>query len=172
MTSVRPARPDEFALLGPIECEATERFVEIGLPVAVVIPTAQRGEIPLAAFVVGQPPVGFLWMTQVGDLAHLEEVAVLRSHGRQGIGRSLLEAGCGWAEAAGYDAVTLCTFRDVPWNGPFYRSAGFVEFEMAEWSPELASIRASEQANGLDDIATRVVMIRRFGRPRTSGSMR
>ena len=32
-----------------------------------------------------------------------------------------------WAAEHGYDALTLATYRDVPWNGPFYASEGFVE---------------------------------------------
>ena len=27
----------------------------------------------------------------------------------------------------GYPGLTLATYRDVPWNGPFYASEGFVE---------------------------------------------
>ena len=34
---------------------------------------------------------------------------------------------CDWARARGYDDITLATYRDVPWNGPFYASEGFVE---------------------------------------------
>ena len=26
-----------------------------------------------------------------------------------------------------FDEITLATYRDVPWNGPFYASEGFVE---------------------------------------------
>jgi GNAT superfamily N-acetyltransferase len=165
VTTVRPARPEEFALLGPIEREATQRFIEIGVPLAASVTTAEGGGIPLAVFVAGEPPVGFLWMTLVGGMPHVEEVAVLRSAGRRGIGRSLLEAGCRWAEAAGYEGITLCTFRDVPWNGPFYRSAGFVELEAAAWSAELVSIRQHERDNGLDEAGARIVMVRRLSPP-------
>ena len=48
-------------------------------------------------------------------------------HAGRGIGRALLEAGCDWAAARGYAEITLATYRDVPWNGPFYASEGFVE---------------------------------------------
>ena len=33
----------------------------------------------------------------------------------------------GWARAQGYTDLTLATYRDVPWNGPFYATEGFVE---------------------------------------------
>ena len=48
-------------------------------------------------------------------------------HAGRGIGRALLRAGCDWAAARGYPELTLATYRDVPWNGPFYASEGFVE---------------------------------------------
>jgi GNAT superfamily N-acetyltransferase len=131
---------------------------------------ADRGELPVAAFVAGEPPVGFVWVVLVCGEAHIEELAVLPSHGRRGIGRSLVEAACGWAEAAGYRRVSLCTFRDVPWNGPFYRSAGFSELAEADWCPELAEIRAAEQASGLDELGPRVVMVRALSAAPASGN--
>jgi hypothetical protein len=36
---------------------------------------------------------------------------------------------------AGYPAVTLRTFRDVPWNGPFYLRRGFAVVDSAALSP-------------------------------------
>ena len=32
---------------------------------------------------------------------------------------------CDWAAGNGYASVTLTTFRDVPWNMPFYERLGF-----------------------------------------------
>ena len=168
--SVRPARPDEFAALGAIEVEAGERFSAIGMHLEAPVPTAERGEVPLCVYVGGDPPVGFIWVTSVCGRPHVEEVAVVPHAGRRGLGRALLEAACGWSEAAGYESVTLCTFRDVPWNGPFYRSAGFVELDADGWCPELAALRETERANGLDDAGVRVIMIRHLRRAPTSGS--
>ena len=59
--------------------------------------------------------------------AHLEQLSVHPDHAGHGIGRALLRAGCDWAAAHGYAEITLATYRDVPWNGPFYASEGFVE---------------------------------------------
>src|SRR5690349_18843714 len=56
--------------------------------------------------------------------AYVEEMDVLTDHGRRGLGGRLLEAVCTWAREQGHPAVTLSTFRDVPWNGPFYRDTG------------------------------------------------
>ncbi len=124
------------------------------------ISVADRGELPLAAFVAGDPPVGFAWLTLVCGHAHLEQISVVPGHGGRGLGRALLEGAIGWATEAGYPCITLCTFRDVAWNGPFYRSAGFVEVEEEECCEELREIRGGERSNGLDELGVRVVMIR------------
>jgi GNAT superfamily N-acetyltransferase len=49
---------------------------------------------------------------------------VLPEHAGQGLGAALIEAVCSWAHTRGFDAVTLSTFRDVPWNAPFYTRHG------------------------------------------------
>jgi GNAT superfamily N-acetyltransferase len=77
--------------------------------------------------VAGDPPVGLCRVEGIDGTAHLEQLSVHPDHGRRGIGRALLRAGCAWAKAHGYDDITLATYRDVPWNGPFYASEGFVE---------------------------------------------
>ena len=167
---IRPVQPEEFPLLSRIEDRAGVLFEQIGMHLAAGVNVADRGELPLAAFVAGEPPVGFVWVVSCCGQAHIEELAVLPSHGRRGIGGSLLEAACRWAGSSGYRQVTLCTFRDVPWNGPFYRSAGFVELEEDEWCPELAEVRAAERAAGLDELSPRVAMIRRLHTAPASGS--
>ncbi len=150
-------------MLSAIEDDASGRFDAIGMQLSAGTNVADRGEPPLTALVVGRPPVGFVWLELVCGQAHVEELAVRIHHGRRGLGRALLEVACEWAEAAGYSSITLCTFRDVPWNGPFYRSAGFVELEHGDWCDELVGIRVAERANGLDDLGERVVMVRRLG---------
>jgi GNAT superfamily N-acetyltransferase len=147
-------------LLGELERRSGELFADVGIYVSSTVTVADRAELPLAAFVAGEPPVGFVWLTLLCGHPHIEQVSVLREHGRKGIGRGLVEAGCRWAAEVGYGCVTLCTFRDVPWNGPFYRSAGFVELEEREWCDELRAVRDTERAHGLDDLGARVVMIR------------
>jgi hypothetical protein len=45
--------------------------------------------------------------------------------------------------------VTLATFRDVPWNGPFYARRGFVAVPMHELSPGLRDLVDLERSRGL-----------------------
>ena len=46
-------------------------------------------------------------------------------------------------------AVTLSTFRDVPWNGPFYRRHGFADLPAAAWTPGMRAIHEQEGRHGL-----------------------
>ena len=61
--------------------------------------------------------------------------------------------------ARGYPAATLSTFRDVPWNGPFYRNHGFRDLQRAEWTPGMPAIRDQEARHGLR-VQARVFMRR------------
>jgi hypothetical protein len=58
--------------------------------------------------------------------------------------------------------VTLSTFRDVPWNGPFYRKHGFRDLQPSEWTPSLRAIRKHEAEHGLR-VDARVFMRHDFG---------
>ena len=94
-------------------------------------------------------PIGFALVLDIGGYAHLAELDVLPSHGRQGVGSALLDAVCTWARSAGYPAVTLRTFRDVPWNAPFYARRGFRVVDSAQLSPEHVGLEVSERRRGL-----------------------
>jgi hypothetical protein len=52
----------------------------------------------------------------------------------------------------------LCTYAEIPWNGPYYASRGFVETD--EVTPGLAELRAWERDVGLDALGRRCVMRR------------
>jgi hypothetical protein len=45
--------------------------------------------------------------------------------------------------------VTLTTFRDVPWNAPFYARLGFRILEPSAWTPGLMALLALEESRGL-----------------------
>jgi GNAT superfamily N-acetyltransferase len=123
-------------------------------------PSADVPHLSAAAVVLvsGSPPVGFACIDIVDGDAHLWQLSVHPSAGRQGIGGALVHAACEWARSAGYGAVTLTTYRDVPWNGPFYARLGFVP--LGDLTPGLAAIREHERAIGDDDFGPRVAMRR------------
>jgi len=94
-------------------------------------------------------------------VVHLKEIDVHPDHGQRGLGTRLVGAVCEWAAHGGYTEVTLTTFREVPWNMPFYAGLGFEVVPASELSPNLLSIVADETRRGLDP-ARRVVMRRRL----------
>jgi GNAT superfamily N-acetyltransferase len=155
---VRPATRDELPLLAEIDARAETLFTVAGLHLPRIVFPVDKLPDSKAVFVQGRPPVAFVRVEEVDGLAHVEELAVLPSHMRRGIGTALLEAACAWAAGAGYPAITLITYADVAWNGPFYAARGFVEIDTL--TPELAELRDWERTVGLDAIGRRIVMKR------------
>jgi hypothetical protein len=47
--------------------------------------------------------------------------------------------------------MTLTTFRDVPWNGPYYTRLGWSALPAADLPPELAAARQHERDLGFDE---------------------
>jgi GNAT superfamily N-acetyltransferase len=115
----RTARPDERDRIQEIEDLAGTRFAGLGL------------------------------IDESLDVVYVEEMDVLAEHGRRGLGGRLFETVCTWAAEHGYAAVTLSTFRDVPWNGPFYRRHGFPDLPPAAWTPGMRAIHENEAHHGL-----------------------
>jgi N-acetylglutamate synthase-like GNAT family acetyltransferase len=108
--------------------------------------------------VAGDPPIGFAVVNTVDGLAHLASLGVHPSHGRRGVGGTLLAAACAVTDLP---AITLTTFVDVPWNAPWYATRGFTELPVDEWGPGLHRTWAAERAAGIA-VAPRVAMIRRL----------
>ena len=109
---------------------------------------ARHGRLWVA--LAGDAPVGFALVEMLADdLPHLAEVDVEPSHARRGLGTALVRAACEWATASGFSMLTLTTFRDVPWNLPFYARLGFVEIPGGLLRPELAALVSNEAARGL-----------------------
>jgi len=80
-------------------------------------------------------------------------------HGRRGLGTRLVLQVCEWAACHGYESVTLTTFRDVPWNMPFYARFGFRVVPSEQLSAGLRAVVDDETRRGLDP-SRRVVMKR------------
>ena len=167
---IRVARPHEVPRLREIEDEAGTIFSGLGL-----IDEALDASFPLddLARLVGlgqvwvgcledDLPVGMVIASVRDGAVYVEEMDVLPAHGRRGLGARLLGRVCIWAEAQGHAAVTLSTFRDVPWNGPFYRKHGFRDLQPAEWTPGMRAIRETEERQGLR-VEARVFMRRDLG---------
>ena len=154
--AVRLATPADLPALPGIERAAAELFAGTAHHAAVVgdatsleqFAGAQRaGHLWVAT--AGDAPVGFAFMEIVGDAAHLDELDVHPDHGGRGIGTALVRAVCEWAARSDYAGVTLTTYRDVPWNAPFYQKLGFRVLPPAEYSDALRALVGHEAAMGL-----------------------
>ncbi|MBN9792172.1 MULTISPECIES: GNAT family N-acetyltransferase [unclassified Pseudonocardia] len=154
---IRPARVADVPALREIERAAGEPFREIGLDV--VADEEPPPAAVLAAYVVagrawvdersaGAGLVGYLIADLVDGCAHVEQVSVLPSQRGRRIGEGLVEHLAGWARDRGLPALTLTTYRDVPWNGPHWVRLGFRE--LIAPGPGLRAIREHEAARGLD----------------------
>jgi GNAT superfamily N-acetyltransferase len=112
-------------------------------------------------------PVGFARVEMIEpNVAHLEEIDVHPEHGCHGLGTRLVLQVCQWAASSGYEAVTLTTFRDVPWNMPFYSRLGFGVVPTSQLSSGLSAVVEDETRRGLD--ASRRVVMKRQCAERTS----
>lgn len=166
--TIRLATPRDIPRMQAIEIAAGRLFAEIGMQ-DVADDGAHESEL-----LEGHVGRGLAWVAEgdggvcayaladvVDGAGHLEQVTVHPDQGRQGIGRLLIDAVADWARSQGCTALTLMTFRDVPWNGPYYRRLGFEDVPEDELGPGLRQLRANEVAHGLD-IRIRGAMRRRL----------
>lgn len=163
--TIRQARPDEFARIPQIELAAAELFRETRYAF-VVNDSANADEaycrqqgaegLVWVAADEADEAVGFVVAEVLGNSLFIHELGVLPAHGQRGLGRRLVDAVCQQARAAGYPAVTLSTFGDIPWNAPFYRRLGFVPLSDEELSEGLRAVQRAE-AEGLPN-TNRVIM--------------
>jgi GNAT superfamily N-acetyltransferase len=166
--TIRPARVEEVPRLIEIERRAAELFRPLGL-----IPFGQDGPmVEDAAFHnakiadglhlvadVDDAPVGFAaGRFFVAEEAFLSELDVLPEHGRKGVGAALVDAFCALCATRGARSVVLSTFRDPPWNAPFYARRGFVEIPPATYSDWIADLH--ERQGRMLDMSKRLFMRR------------
>jgi len=113
---------------------------------------------------VGRQEAGTLWIARAGgeivaflgahvedDRLHIDEFAVAQSRQGQGLGRRMLTIAADWARAHGLAAVSLTTFRSVPFNGPFYASFGFHDWPPEDAPPAIRERLMQEAESGLKD---------------------
>jgi GNAT superfamily N-acetyltransferase len=101
--------------------------------------------------------IGFATCEAFEHELHLWELAVRLEAQGKGAGRALIAAVEEEARTRGLPAVTLTTFRDIPWNAPFYARCGFVELSDENLGPFLTLVREKEVEIGLD-VAKRCAM--------------
>lgn len=149
-----------------IEVDAGERFRTVGLDAIADADPPDPHELrhhvadgtAWVATLDGEP-VGYATASAVDDEAHLDQVSLVGSAAGLGIGRALIDRVLAWGRASGFPTLTLTTFRDVAWNGPYYERLGFRFLAERALGPELRAIRAAEQEAGID-VSPRAAMRR------------
>ena len=154
---IRPGTGSDLLAMQDIERSAGELFRDLGM--VEVADDEPAAVTELARYVddgrawvldLGGDPAGYLLLDTVDGAAHIEQVSVRAGHAGRGYGRRLIETAIGWASEHGYQSVTLTTFTEVPWNGPYYRRLGFRPIPSAEITPGLRALREHEAQHGLD----------------------
>jgi GNAT superfamily N-acetyltransferase len=152
--SLRLARPEDAAAMPGIEHAAAVSFAGE----ASVDPARTRSEADYARLIrrghclvahVGEAMAGFLVAEPFRRELHIWEMDVAPAFQRRGIGAGLVRAAQIDARNTGFTALTLTTFRDLAWNGPFYARLGFEEVTALDAHIRLAGELAVEVDNGL-----------------------
>lgn len=154
---IRLARADDAEAFHRVEEDAANLLhEEPSLAGTVIPPTASRSDHARViakgrslAALHGEAIIGFAAIGVVGRELHLDELSVARAHQRCGVGSLLVRAAKIDARNSGYSAITLNTYRDIPWNAPFYVRLGFVEVENLEGRPHLVERRDAAAALSL-----------------------
>jgi len=158
------ARSEDLPRLRKIEDDGDRQFDDVGIPLA-----AMAGSRPLSGYASYLPdralvavdaddrPLGFALLDLVDGCAHLEQLAVAPAFQRRGIGSALVAAAAAWGRERSLPGLTLCTYRDVPWNGPYYGRLGFRTLADATLTPGLRALRRYDTELGLD-VAPRICM--------------
>jgi GNAT superfamily N-acetyltransferase len=149
---IRLARVDDLPLIRDIEGEAGKLFLQSDFPfIAEDEPMSietlrghqSEGQLRVAVDMQDRP-IGFAVTAVIDGLMHLHELSIHPAHGRKGVGKRLINAVSELAKAQGKPALTLSTFRDVPWTAPYYERLGFRILADAELTEGLRKIRSTE----------------------------
>ena len=162
---IRPAQAHETSVMQAIELDAAKSYAALpGYAFSVVLPARSDEEHAFARdhgarFVVeiDGAVVGFIMVIPLDRAAHIFEAAMLADFQGRGIGRQLVATAETYARGQGYAEMTLTTYRDVPWNTPFYERLGYAVFSPDADRPQLQALMADEVAQGFAE-APRVAM--------------
>ena len=157
---------EDIPALRFIEKQAGERFRDVGLAKIADHDPLEAEEHALAiedgtSFVIakGEEPVGFLVADWLDEALHIAEMAVHPDHGGQRLGEILINAAKGLCVEKGRKQLSLSTFRDVPWNAPYYATLGFEDIDAAYLGKDHRAMKEAQDV--VFDQTPRVFMVLR-----------
>ena len=156
--TIRRARLADAAALPAIERSAAELFrcdPSLAWLADAQVTDAEHHQMAIETneVWVAQSPdgvlMGFLSAIEVDNELHIQELSVRQRFQGRGAGRKLLLTAVEHARYRELYGLTLTTFRDLPWNEPFYQRQGFETLSPAQLGPRLATVLNDEVAHGL-----------------------
>ena len=149
-----------------VEVEAGQLFHTVGMSkVAEDVPdrgdlreAIDRAQVWVAQ--VGAEIAGYITAEVLDGNAHVAQVSVAPAYAGRRIGRALLELVEAWGRDARCPATTLTTFKDVPWNGPYYLRLGYQVLATSHVGPELARTMTHEASLPGIDGSLRCAMVK------------
>jgi len=155
---------DIDAILG-IKSAARQQYRTIGL---VLPPTgAEARELLRRHIAEGRTWVSlveaeiaaYLIVERLEESLHIEQVTVHPRYAGQRIGASMINLAFELAARQKLQKVTLTTFADVPWNGPYYQRLGFTIIPEERLTLRLKELLQAEKDSNRTGLA-RVAMTR------------
>lgn len=149
-----------------IDYRADQQFANHGYPQIAAEPLCGRDEfmrafadsqLTVAVCAVTTLPVGYVATETYAGHAYIRQMSVDPDHGRKGIGSSLLRHAVEQARNNRFLAIWLSTFRNVPFNMPFYAKQGFEEVALENANSVLIELFNKEVPADVDP-SNRVLM--------------
>ena len=168
---LRSARPDDIPAINEVERAADQLFEPTGLLAGVepgvgvpdrVYQSAMSNGLLFVIDLFEVGPVAFTLCSERMPDLYIDQISVDPRHGRKGLGSALLLKVFREAEARKIGTVSLSTFRDVPWNAPYYSRFGFKELSRKKLEPWMLELETA-QAQYLD-VTKRCFMRRKVRR--------
>lgn len=163
---IRPATEADLERLVEIEVRAGQLFRTVGMsevaehvPEVATLREAMEAERVWVAAADGQV-AAYVVAEMLDGNAHVAQVSVAPEYAGRSIGKGLIEHVEAWGRAAGCPATTLTTFRDVPWNEPYYLRLGYRPLPEDHVGPELSRTMAHEASLPGIDGSLRCAMVK------------
>jgi ribosomal protein S18 acetylase RimI-like enzyme len=102
-------------------------------------------------------PIGFVGGMDIDGNFHIVEISVAQAVQGKGVGSALMAEMTRQVKEEKFMVMTLTTYRNVAWNGPWYKKMGFQEVTAEEMGKEYLKIWDVESQHG-HDMASRCVM--------------
>jgi GNAT superfamily N-acetyltransferase len=155
--NVRNAMDRDFPDIQSVQRAAAARFREVDMPEVADRPVlgtdllarfCAEGVLLVATF--ERRVVAFVACAPLDDALHIAEIDVVPTHAGHRLGALLLDHVDAVAAARHIGRLTLATYRNVPWNAPYYARLGFRECTLTVLGSQHGHVWRQQGESGLD----------------------